>query len=252
MDEENELTLREHLEELRVRLVWSVIGIAITTVIAFLFVTRELVDFLKADVPADVGFIFTGMIEGWSTYLKVSLYCGIAIALPFLVYQAVMFVRPGLTKREAAYTYISLPVVAGLFVAGVTFTYILFLPNALAFLTSSEFLGDTMGEPMLTIGKYISDVTKLLFGVGLMFETPLVMLLLAKLGVVTPGGMLRKWRYAVVIAFAAAAVITPTWDPINCSIVAGPLVALYFLGILLAWIAVGGKKDEDAVALEEA
>ena len=224
---------------------WSCLGVVITTVISFAFVTRVLIDFLKEDVPADAGFIFTGMIEGWSTYLKVALYCGVALALPFLVYQAVMFVRPALTRREATYTYLSLPFVAGLFLGGVVFTYYVFLPNALEFLVASEFLGDTMGQPMLSIGQYISDVSKLLFGMGLMFETPLLIFLLSKLGVVTPGWLLRKWRYAIVLAFVAAAIITPTWDPVNCTIVAGPLVGLYFLGILLAWIGGGGNAADD-------
>jgi sec-independent protein translocase protein TatC len=252
MEEDKELTLREHLEELRVRLVWSALGVAITSIIAFMFLTREAIEFLKAQAPESAEFQFIEMTEGWGIFLKVGFYCSIGLALPFLVYQAVMFIRPALTRRETVYVYSLLPGVAVLFIAGVVFTYYVFLPNALQFLVASDYLGDLAGKPQLRIGDYISDVTKILFGMGLAFETPLIIFFLTKLGVVTPRGLLRQWRYAVVIAFIVAAVITPTWDPYNCTIVAAPLISLYFLGILLSWIAGGGKKKEEgSVVLEE-
>ena len=251
-DENQELTLREHLEELRVRLIWSVLAVAVTSVVSFAFLTKNAIEFLKAKAPEGTEFQFIEITEGWSVYLRVGLFCAVALALPFIVYQAMMFVRPALTRRETIYVYLLLPGVAVLFITGVLFAYYVFLGNALSFLVDSPFLEDLLGKPQLRIGEYISQITKILFGMGLAFETPLIIFFLAKMGIVTTGQLLRKWRYAVVIAFVVAAIITPTWDPINCSIVAGPLVALYFLGIFLSWIAGGGKKKEEgSVVLEE-
>ena len=165
------------------------------------------------------------------------LYCSLALALPFIVYQAMLFVRPALTRRETIYVYLLLPGVAVLFIAGVLFAYYVFLGNALDFLLNSPFLEDLLGKPQLRIGEYISQITKILFGMGLAFETPLIIFFLAKLGIVNAKQLSRWRKFAIVGVFIVAAVITPTPDPINQLLVAIPLLLLYEIGVLLARIA---------------
>ncbi|OGO03284.1 MAG: twin arginine-targeting protein translocase TatC [Chloroflexi bacterium RBG_13_54_8] len=178
------------------------------------------------------------------TYMKVCMYSGMVLALPFFIYQVVMFVRPALTPKEKGYLYLLMPGVLVFFLAGAAFTYFVFLPPALDFLLDFPLVGGI--EPMISIGNYISVVTKLLVVIGLIFELPLLMFFLAKIGIVTHQWLARYWRYAFVGAFIISAVVTPTFDPINQSIVAVPIMLLYALGILFAWIARRGKAPSSA------
>jgi len=249
MVDDEELTLREHLRELRRRVIYSAIAVAITCGISFYFADRVF-DVLEELAPEDTHFIFTEPVELMLIYFKISVYGGVALALPFLVYQAVMFVRPALTGREKTWLYLLLPAVAVFFAIGGTFGYY-FVPRMLEFLINFP-LAEDVADPEIKISSYVSFVVRLLFGLGLAFETPLVIFFLAKIGVVTPGWLIRKWQYAVVIAFVAAAAITPTPDPINCTIVAVALIALYLVGVFLAVFAVrGAKKDEDISGMPE-
>ena len=234
MAEDKELTLRQHLEELRKRSIYSTIAIAITTGVSF-SLAAHIFSILEALAPEDTNFIFTEAMELLVTYFKLSIYCGVALALPFLIYQALMFIRPALTSRERMWVYILLPAVALFFAGGVAFGYF-FVPRMLSFLIEFPLAAD-VANPEIKISGYVSLVARLLFGLGLVFETPLVIFFLARIGLVTPQWLLRQWRYAIVVCYIVAAIITPTPDPINCSIVALALVALYFLSIILAWIA---------------
>ena len=228
-----ELTLREHLEELRRRLIWSVIAIVITTGVSFVFAGR-IFEFFQSRAPKDTVFIVIEVQEKMSVYMQVCLYLGFVLALPFLIYQTVMFIRPALTPTEKKYLYILLPAVVVCFFAGAAFTYYIFLPPALDFLINFSLVD---AVPQIRIGSYISMIAKLLLIMGLVFELPLVIYFLTRIGVVTPQGLIRFWRYAFVGAFIVSAIVTPTIDPLNQTIVAFPMILLYGLGILLSMLA---------------
>ena len=166
------------------------------------------------------------------------------MASPILVYQGVMFVAPGLTGREKRYLYGFMPAVILAFGGGVAFAYYILTPPALHFLLT---FGGDVATPLIRISNIINLMIRLLFWMGLAFETPLVMFLLASLGIVSARGLARFRRYWVVVAFILAAIITPTVDPVNQALVAGPLLVLYELGILLARIAGRSRRKSSAV-----
>jgi sec-independent protein translocase protein TatC len=167
-------------------------------------------------------------------FFKVSLVGGAALAMPAIVYQVLRFVVPGLTKRERRYLWIVVPGATISFLAGAAFAYFVMLRSAIPFLQG--FLADII-EPNWTIEKYVSLITALVFWTGVSFETPLLMAFLARLGIVTPKMLIRFWRFALVIIAVLAAAITPTVDPLNMLLVMAPLVGLYGIGILLAFLA---------------
>jgi sec-independent protein translocase protein TatC len=228
------LSILEHLQELRYRVMVSAIALAIGVGVSIWPLTGWAIDFLKKpgeDSIDNFNPIFLEPLEGWTTYFRVSLLLGIALSMPVIVYQALAFVGPGLTNRERRWLY---PLVLGagfLFVTGCAFAYYVELPPALKFLLHPP---DNIGEPAIRAGKYYDFVTRLMLVTGLVFELPLVVMGLSKLGVVNSRRLLGWWRQAIVFAFIAAAIVTPSIDPITQSLVAGPMIVLYFTGILLS------------------
>ena len=226
------MTLREHLDELRRRLIIAAVFVALATIAAFVFRDPILAFLLEPGFgQRDEKPIATEVLEVVGVTFKVTLMAGFAAALPVVLYQAVRFVSPGLTGRERAYLVILIPGVLLAFAAGAAFAYYVLLPPALAFLF--EF-GSANVDPEIRVASYVNVVTSLMFWMGVMFQLPITMFLLARLGVVSPQWLGRFRRYAVVLAFVAAAVITPTFDPVNQTLVAVPIVVLYEVGILLA------------------
>lgn len=228
----NRMTLLEHLEELRQRLMKSVIAVAVTTLFSLLF-TKQLLMALIAPLGGALPQAVRPT-ETFVIYMKVALMAGIALAMPVLVYQLVRFVAPGLTRRERRYLYILIPGATILFVLGMAFCLLIVLPFAIRYLYG--FLDDVVRQDW-TIDYYISFVTMFLLSTGLIFETPLIVFSLTKLGVVDRATLKRNRKYAVVLAFVAAAVLTPTPDPFNQLLVAGPLLILYEVGIFLSRFA---------------
>ncbi len=229
MSKDKRLSITGHLIEIRQRLTISVIVLVITVIVAFVFY-EEIFQFLIA--PAgDVPLIYTEMTEMLSTTMKVSLAGGVVLAMPFFVYQFIMFVSPALTRREKKYVYIALPWIALMFAGGVAFAYFILLPPALKFLLN---FGSDIASPQIKIGNYITIVTRLLVAVGVVFEIPVVITFLSRLGIVTPQWLSKKRKWAFLGAFILAAIITPTMDPINQALVAVPLVVLYEISILLS------------------
>lgn len=243
MSVQKTLTLTGHLGELRRRLTYSVIGVVITTGISFIFV-KEIFDFFKSRAPADVTIIYIGVTEMLSTYIKLAIYCGVAMALPFLIYQAMLFVAPALTRRETKNVTMLLVGVVICFISGTVFTYLILLPPAMNFLL--DFSTD-IAEPMISIGSYVSVVVRLTFWVGVVFNLPILMFFLSKIGIVNPNWLARNWKWSFLFAFGLGAVITPTMDPFNQTLVAAPIVVLYFIGIALAQLARRGKKESNVV-----
>jgi len=238
MSEERKSSVLGHLLELRSRLIRSVIAILITTGVSFAF-ADEIFEILKRPTGG-IELIYIEMTEMLGTYMKVCLVSGIVLAMPFLIYQFIMFVAPALTAREKKSVYLITPWIALMFAGGVVFGYFILIPPAVKFLTT---FGSEIATPTIKVGNYISIVTRLLVALGFVFEMPVVTSFLARLGVITSKWLAAKRKPAIVLSFVLAAIITPTWDPLNQTLVAGPLIALYELSILMAKV-VQKKKAE--------
>jgi len=165
------------------------------------------------------------------TYMKVCLTCGIILAMPYIVTQFLLFVSPALTRTEKKYVYLIMPWLGMMFIAGVVFGYFILVPPAMKFLLN---FGNDIATPQIKIGNYVSVVTMLLLAIGLVFEMPVISTFLTRLGVITPKWLAGKRRGAIILAFILAAIITPTFDPVNQILVAVPLIALYEISIILA------------------
>ena len=229
MSDDKRLTVLEHISELRRRLIRGVIAVSVTTVISFVF-AKQIFEILKS--PAgEINLIFIEMTEMIGIYMRVSLVSGIILAMPYLVYQLIMFVSPALTSREKKRVYLILPWIALMFVGGVIFAYFILVPPAVKFLIT---FGSDIATPQIKIGNYISIVSRLLLSIGLVFEMPVVTTFLARLGIITPKWLSDKRRPAIILAFILAAIITPTFDPVNQTLVAAPLIVLYEMSIWLA------------------
>ena len=250
--EDRELPLGGHLSELRRRIIVTTVSLLVATAIAFAF-HRVIFDLLMGpaqgfDSLRDQKLVFTQMTEMIGIIMKVSLMGGLVLASPVILYQVVMFVAPGLTSKEKRYLFALLPGAMISFVAGATFGYFVLLPPALNFLLT---FGSEIATPMIRVGNYINLVVTLLFWLGVSFETPLVMFFLSKIGIVTPRALARQRRFAVVVAFILGALITPTFDPVNQTFVAVPIILLYELGIWLARLArLGSNSVVDIVPSE--
>ena len=230
-----ELPLVEHLRELRDRLIKAALAVALTTGISFFFAQQEVDLLVNLALPHHL--IALKPTEVFVSYVKVAFITGIAISMPILVYQLFRFLAPGLTRVERRWILISLPAVTIFFITGVLFCYFLVLPSALDFLLN---FGSSVIQNNPTISEFLSFVTTFLLAVGVAFETPVIIFLLSKLGIATPKRLSKFRRWAIVLAFIIAAIITPTPDPVNQTIVAVPIIILYELGILFARI--GARK----------
>jgi sec-independent protein translocase protein TatC len=226
------MTVIEHLEELRDRLIKSVIAVTITTLFSFIF-AKQFLQLLIAPL-GETPPVSESPTTNVVVFTKVTLISGVALAMPVLVYQLVGFIVPGLTRQEKRYLYLILPGATLSFVIGVAFAYFILLPTAIPFLEG--FLSDVI-QPNWSIDKCISFITSLLFWIGLSFETPLLIFFLAKLGIVTSSSLSSYRKYAILVIAVLAAAITPTSNPFNMIVVMVPLMALYEIGILLARLA---------------
>lgn len=238
MADKNEQPLMYHLIELRRRLIFCVIAIALGAGIAFglhkIIISAMLGPASGFSDIAQGKPIFTELTEFIGITMKISILGGLVIALPVIIYHGIMFVNPGITRKERIYIFAGLPVSVAAFLLGVTFGYFVLLPPAINFLLT---FGSDVATPLIRIGNYISLTITLLFWIGISFETPIIMFLLAKIGVVKPKTFAKQRRFAIVGAFILAAIITPTFDPINQTIVAIPIIILYEIGIWLSKLA---------------
>jgi sec-independent protein translocase protein TatC len=225
------MPLLEHLEELRQRLFKAFAALVVATVISFIF-AGPLVDFLATPIGGRRALVSIEITENVAIFMRVSMLSGVVLAMPVIVYQVARFVLPGLTDRERKWLLLGVPFASLLFLSGVAFTWYIMLPAAVPFLVN--FLGiKTQVRP----NNYFEFATSLMFWIGLAFEMPLVVMFLARLKLVKASQLIQYWRYAVVAMAVVAAVVTPTVDPINMSLVMLPLGALYVISIVLAAIA---------------
>ncbi len=232
MSNQDRMSILEHLNELRERLFKATIALVVGVAVGTLF-ARHVLKFLVAPLGDQVPLAL-GPVEAPLVFFKASLIIGMVLAMPFIIYQLFRFVAPGLKPREKRYIVIGTPAVAISFAAGVTFAILVLLPAAVPFLQG--FLPDIVDQ-RYSIERYISFVTTVTISAGLVFETPLVMFFLAKIGVVTHKSFASARRGVIIGAAIVAAVITPTHDPFNMLLLMVPFLILYELGILLARLA---------------
>jgi len=239
---ENKTSILAHLRELRRRLVWSVIVLVIAAFACFFFV-EEIFEILKA--PAgDIDLVFIEMTEGFTTFMRISLAGGFVISMPFLIYQFLMFVIPALTRREKKMVFFLLPIITVMFVGGLLFGYYYLIPPAAGFLLN---FGTDVAEPQIRMSNYIDFITRLLIALGIMFELPVLTSFLARMGVITSKWLADRRRIMIIFSFVLAAIITPTPDAVNQSIVAGTLIVLYEISI---WTAKLVQKRQPKVPVE--
>lgn len=238
------MTFLEHLDELRRRLVISAAAIGVGCAIAFTFV-GQIYTFIMHPLglllPKGSNFIYTEPTEAFVLYLKMSLLAGFILAMPVVLLQVWLFVAPGLYAREKrlAIPFIVLATVG--FVGGVAFSHYI------AFPWMWRFLGSFANQDLVFAPKIqpvFSLYVKMALGMGAVFQMPAIVYFLARLGIVTAGFLLRKFKYAVLIIFIAAAVITPSGDPVTQLILAGPMTGLYIISIFIAWVF-GRKRDPE-------
>ncbi|MGH2457332.1 MAG: twin-arginine translocase subunit TatC [Chloroflexota bacterium] len=227
-----ELTIVEHLQELRQRLTICAFALVIGTVIGLIFSDTI---FHLLLLPGGKGFstVFTEMTEMFTTYFKVAIMTGVAIAMPVFVYEVFGFVAPGLTRKERRIVITLLPLVTVFYVFGMLFGYFVVLPFAVHYLLTFS----DISQHFIRISNYIGFVTTVELWLGLAFETPLVIYMLAKVHIVDVRRLSSYRKYAILAVFIIAAAITPTPDPFNQTLVAVPLYLLYELGILFARFA---------------
>ena len=226
LPDEVEMSLFDHLEELRQRIFYSVLAVAGGMIGCFLTI-KPIVQLLE--IPANgVKFLQLAPGEFFFVSLKVAGYSGLLVASPFILYQIAMFVLPGLTRRERR---LMGPVFLGssvLFVGGLAFSYLLLIPAALNFFVS---YGEGVVEQLWSIDKYFEFVLLLMFSTGLAFEIPIVQVILGILGIVSSGQMLSGWRYVILGAAVLGAVLTPSTDPLTQTLLGGAVLGLYFTGV---------------------
>ncbi len=244
-----ELSFLDHLGELRRRVVICVIAVLAGSAVSFVFY-EQIIELLSRpayslEESQGIKLVFIEITELLTTAVKVSFVAGFVLALPVILYQVIMFVAPGLTGRERRYLFLFLPMALITFACGVAFCYFVLIPPALRFLLGFS----NIAEPLIRISNFVNMMVRLLFWMGVAFETPLIMYMLAQLGIVSARQLSRFRRVWVVLAFLLGAIITPTFDPVNQTLVAGPLLVLYEFGVLLAKLAGRSRrKAETAIA----
>jgi sec-independent protein translocase protein TatC len=222
------MPLVEHIAELRNRVLFSVLVLAIGILVGFYF-ALPLIEVLKGMAPKSIVFIQLSPGEVLMASVRIAFYVGVAISAPVILYNLLRFVLPGLIGREKAMVTWSVLGGTMLFAAGVVFAYFFVVPTAIEFLVD---YGQSIAQTHLSIENYISFCSSLLFVTGGMFELPMVLFLLSFTGLITSQKLLREWRWATIVIFIAAAVVTPTQDPFTMSIVGFAMLLLYALSII--------------------
>ena len=226
------MSLMEHLDELRKRIVYSALFLAAGFIVAWI-IKDWLLNFLQRPLlKIGKSLVFTHPMDALNLYLQVALLAGAIIASPFIIFQVWLFIAPGLYQKEKRFVWPFMLATVGLFLAGASFGYFFVLPGAM------EILIIKMGHnftPMITIEDYSSFFLSIILGLGISFEMPILIFFLAMFGIVSPRFLWKNIRYAILAVFIIAAVICPSPDPWTMCIYAVPMLALYLIGIGVAW-----------------
>ncbi len=229
VDNPNEILY--HLNDLRKHLFRAVGVLALTTVFSFAF-TSQIIDLLAQPIGGMEELVAIDPTEPIGVFMRVALLSGFTLALPYIALELWLFAAPGLSRNARIYGLIAIPIAVLFFLGGMAFAYFVMLPQGLPFLLN--FMGmTTVPRP----SSYLKFVTNVMFWLGVAFEFPLVIYVLAMLGFVNARMLIKQWRLAIVVIAIASAMITPTIDPVNMALVMGPLIVLYFLSIILAALA---------------
>lgn len=232
------MSFLEHLEELRRRIIYSLIAVAVGFFACWAFaekiysvMQKPIITALHANGMSEK-LVYLNPTEPFNLYLKVAFMAGLFVTSPFVLYQVWMFISPGLYRHERRYVTPFMFYTVGLFVAGGVFGYKIVYPQALNFLISygKQF------QPMITIGEYTDLFLTIIIGMGAIFELPILVFFLSIMGIVTARWMWRNFRYSVLVIFIIAAIVTPTTDILNMCIFAAPMIALYALSIAIAYL----------------
>lgn len=243
-----EMTLMEHLKELRNRVIVCAVAVLIGTMACFFFwetIVSWLLQPARDEYDPNFGLAVFGPTETIGILFKIGMYGGLIISSPVLVYELMAFIVPGLTPKERKLLLPGLAGVVAFLLGGMAFAYWIILPASLGFLL--DFGGDNF-NPIIGAKQYMDFALRIIFWVGVSFELPMVMALAAKLRLVRAKQLLSFWRYAVIIIFIIAAIVTPTPDPLTQSLVAGPLLVLYLLGISFAWFLQPKRPKEETAS----
>ncbi len=234
-------TFLDHLEELRKRLFYCLIGIAVCSIAGFIF-SRTILDYVITIVRLPVAYFFSPA-EAFTAQIKIALFVGVVASFPFLLYQSWGFIGPGLTRteRRVSVSYLSSGIL--LFAIGLLFGYFILVPYGMKFLLS--FASDRL-QPIINISRVLSFMFWGLLGTGLLFQLPLVMFFFVKLGLVSIRTLVRRQAEAIVVLLVLCAFITPSVDMFTMLVIAAPLIVLYELSILIAWLSFRKKEAADA------
>jgi len=237
---EEKQTILEHLEDLRKSLLISVIAIVLAAVVAFYYSDYILALIQRPLKPMELDLIFIGITEGFYIKLKLAFFGGLVLAFPIIAWQIYRFVAPALFPKERRYVVILIPLMILLFAAGVLFAYFGVLKLVISFLILVA--GDL--EPMLTVDKYVSFVLAFTIPFGLIFELPVIVYFLTRLGIISPEWLSQKRKYALLAIFIIAAVLTPGPDPISQCLMGVPVYLLYEISILVSKLSRPKKHDD--------
>ena len=240
----------EHLVDLRKRLINSAIAIVLGAGVGF-FLSRQFIDFITKPMLValrnnhmDDRLYYTSPAGYMGLVINLSLYLGIVLAMPFVLYQIWLFVAPGLYKHErnavAGFIFSSMT----LFLAGIAFGYYVMLPQTLGFLV--RFASDGPVKPLISINEYFDLILIVLVGLGVIFELPVLIFILSLFGIVTPKFLLKNFRYAMLIITIVAAVVTPTPDATTMLVFMAPMIVLYFLGVFVSYVVLRRKQSATA------
>lgn len=230
------MSLLEHLDELRKRLVWVAAAVAVCTVFSFIF-AEAFLNYLLVPYAEATGLLGEATLqtlrptEGLETYFKVSLLLGAVIAMPIILVQFWLFISPGMSPDEKRYIYVFVPSAFALFLLGMAFAWFVLAPAAIYFL--ANFMPDIFSTDW-TSQEYVSFVLRMIFMLGVSFQLPIVIYFLSRVGLVTARTLIDQWRIALVLIAVLAAAITPSIDPVTMLITMAPLIVLYILSIALA------------------
>jgi len=236
-EDPKEMSFLEHLEELRSVLIQSLVVFLVLSIVCWFF-SGSILDLLLTDLPLESLYFHTPL-EAFMTRLKVSFILGLMLAFPFILFKAWSFVSPGLFANERRKVYPFMVSSSILFYCGVIFAYLVLIPVVLRFLLS---FGTPRLNPLLSVSAYFAFVARLCFSFGLVFQIPIVVLILSLLGLVTPRFLLAQWRYAVVLIFTVSAILTPP-DAVSQVLMAAPVLLLYIGSVLLAYVVVRRRQQ---------
>jgi len=234
------MTFWEHVEELRKRLFIALLALGVATAGSFAFADKVII--LLAEPAGSIKALQSiEVTENVAVFMRVALLCGVAIAMPVILYELMAFILPGLKRSEKRWVYLTIFFGTLFFLAGAAFAYFIMLPASVTFLINFLTV-----ETKPRLSSYINFITNLIFWLGVGFQFPIIIFALVKLNILSAKTLAKGWRYSLVIIAILAAMITPTVDPVNMALLMAPLFVLYLLSVFFAFIATGRKKQDQS------